>query len=319
MRILLKPENINKIKKLLFGSKLSDGLLLAALIYLLLICVGFVFLLPILKIISSSLKPLNEILDPTVGFIPKSLYFENYKRAFQVLNLKSNLPKSVVTALLPAVCQTFMTMVTGYGFARFEFPGKKILFILMMAVFLIPPQVTMIPQFLTMKSYGLLSTIWSMVIPAFFAQGLKAPLFVLIFYQFFKLIPGSLEEAAEIDGASIYRVFFTVAIPMAVPSIIVAFIFSLVWYWNETTLTALFLQAPGFENAVTFTTLPLELKNFSSAYEMMFPDGSLSVSRISEGISMAGMVITILPMLIIYFVLQRWFVEGVDRSGITGE
>jgi len=288
-------------------------------VYLLLTCVGFVFLLPILKILSGSFMPVNEILDPTVGFIPGVLYFENYNQAFQVLNLWENLPRSIMVALFPALAQTLTAMIVGYGFARFEFPLKKTLFILMMVVFLIPPQVTMIPQFLTMRDYGLLGSIWSMVVPAAFGQGLNAPLFILIFYQFFKSIPGSLEEAAEIDGARVITVFFKIAVPMALPSIIVSLIFSMVWYWNETTLTALFLQTPGLDSAFMFTTLPLELQNFTDSFEMIFPDGAFTVTRVNEGVRMAGMIISILPMLLIYFVLQRWFVEGVDRSGITGE
>ena len=288
-------------------------------VYLLLTCVGFVFLLPILKILSGSFMPVNEILDPTVGFIPGVLYFENYNQAFQVLNLWENLPRSIMVALFPALAQTLTAMIVGYGFARFEFPLKKTLVILMMVVFLIPPQVTMIPQFLTMRDYGLLGSIWSMVVPAAFGQGLNAPLFILIFYQFFKSIPGSLEEAAEIDGARVITVFFKIAVPMALPSIIVSLIFSMVWYWNETTLTALFLQTPGLDSAFMFTTLPLELQNFTDSFEMIFPDGAFTVTRVNEGVRMAGMIISILPMLLIYFVLQRWFVEGVDRSGITGE
>ena len=147
----------------------------------------------------------------------------------------------------------------------------------------------------------------------------NAPLFILIFYQFFIAIPASLEEAAEIDGARITTVFFKIAVPMAVPSIIVSLIFSMVWYWNETTLTALFLQTPGLDSNFIFTTLPLELQNFTSSFEMIFPDGAFTVTRVNEGVRMAGMIISILPMLVVYFILQRWFVEGVDRSGITGE
>ena len=101
---------------------------------------------------------------------------------------------------------------------------------------------------------------------------------------------------------------------MAVPSIIVSFIFSLVWYWNETYMTKLFLQE-------SFTTMQIELQKFSQSYAAMFatPGAEQSASALNEGIIMAGTILTILPMLVVYFVLQRWFVEGIDRSGITGE
>jgi multiple sugar transport system permease protein len=126
------------------------------------------------------------------------------------------------------------------------------------------------------------------------------------------MIPNALEEAAQLDGAGYVRVFTTIAIPMAVPAIIISFLFSFVWYWNETYLASLY-----FGNELT--TLPLQLKKFVATYQQLYANEETTGQSINEAINMAGTVLTILPLLVVYFLTQKWFVEGIDRSGITGE
>jgi multiple sugar transport system permease protein len=147
-------------------------------------------------------------------------------------------------------------------------------------------------------------------LPALFGQGVNSAIFVLIFYQFFRMIPNSINEAAEIDGAGPYYIFFKIGIPLAVPAFITSFLFGLVWYWNETYISSLFLGS-GYPN------LQLRLANFVSEYTQMFSSDELL--RINEGVRLAATLLIILPMVIVYFAIQRWFVEGVDRTGVTGE
>ena len=153
------------------------------------------------------------------------------------------------------------------------------------------------------------------VLPALFGQGIRSAIFIMIFYQFFNMIPKALDEAAEIDGASPFKIFYRIALPLALPAIIVAFLFSFVWYWNETYLTSLYMSSAR--------TLPIQLSRFAASFREMFPESFQPdagfVDTLNEAIYMAGTLISILPLLIFYFILQRWFVEGVDRSGITGE
>lgn len=301
-----------KTKRILFGMKFTDGLVFKIVVYVLLISMGFVFVNPVLKMSSASFKDLTDLLDPTVGFMPTHLYVENYKKAFQVLNFKDVFLQSVTITLISAALQTISCAIVGYGFARFKFYFKNVLFAMTLVTFIIPPQVLMIPRYLMFRSLGLLGSIMSIALPATFGQGLQSAVFILIFYQFFRMMPRALEEAAKIDGASNFSIFAKIAIPTATPSFIVSFIFSLVWYWNETYTMSLYL-------AGKISTLPLELMKFTATFALMYPSGAEDAARINEGIKMAGTILAILPVLITYFLMQRWFVEGVDRSGITGE
>ncbi|MGO4183924.1 ABC transporter permease [Paenibacillus sp. FSL A5-0031] len=301
----------SKVRKLLFGMGENDGFVFKAVVYLLLIAIGFVYLYPMLFMLVNSFMSLDDLVNSMIKWIPSTLYVENYSKALNVLDYEKTLLQTIGVAGLPALLQTISAGVIGYGFARFEFPFKKILFVLMLVTFVIPPQITMMPTYLLFKQYGLLGSLETFIYPAILGQGLKSALFILIFYQFFRSIPDVLEEAAEIDGAGSLKIFYRVAVPMALPAIIIVFLFSFVWYWNETYLAGLY-----FGNELTI--LPLELQKFTDSYNKVYPPGTPG-SQLNEAIKLAGTLLTIAPLLILYFVLQRWFVEGVDRAGITGE
>jgi multiple sugar transport system permease protein len=300
-----------KIRKLLFGIGENDGFVFKTVVYLLLIGIGFVYLYPMLYMLINSLMSLDDLVNSMVKWVPTSIYLKNYETAIKVLDYRSTLMKTIFVAGVPALLQTISCAIIGYGFARFEFPFKRTMFVLMLATFIIPPQITMIPTYLMFKNYHLLGSLETFIYPAMVGQGLKSALFILIFYQFFRKIPASIEEAAQLDGAGHWKIFYRLAIPMAVPAIIIVFLFSFVWYWNETYLAGLY-----FGNQLTI--LPLELQRFADSYSKMFPPGN-QVNQLNEAIKMAGTLLTIIPLLVVYFVLQKWFVEGIDRSGITGE
>lgn len=284
-----------------------------ALLYFLLILIGFVFLYPIFYMISYSFMDPEDLVNPFVKWIPTKLYLENYKSALNVLNYKTSLISSIYVALIPSLLQIIFCSITGYGLARFDFKGKKMILFLIIATFIIPSQVTMIPQFLMYKDLNLIGSLYSFILPAIFSQGLRSSIFILIFYQFFKMFPKSLEEAAKIDGANYLTIFLRIAVPSALPAYLVSFIFSFVWYWNESTLSALY-----FGNKIK--TLTLGLQNFTATYQNIYSTSITQAGKsINEAINMAGTLLTILPLLIFYFVFQRWFVESVDRTGITGE
>jgi multiple sugar transport system permease protein len=144
-------------------------------------------------------------------------------------------------------------------------------------------------------------------------QGFRSAIFILIFYQTFLTLPKALEEAARLDGASELTIFTRIALPAAIPSYIISILFSTVWYWNETYLTVIFLEG-GLQ------TLPMQLSRFVQAYENLYPPGTVNIfDRLNEAVKLAGTFLNILPLLLMYFVLQKWFVESVERSGITGE
>ncbi|HKL60936.1 MAG TPA: carbohydrate ABC transporter permease [Acholeplasma sp.] len=306
-----KKVNKQKIRKVLFGMKLTDGLVFKTLIYGLLIIIAFVYVYPLLYMFSYSIKSLEDLLNPMVNQVPTGFYFKNYQDAFKTLKYFETMSVSLLVTLVPAILQTVVASLVGYGFARFEFPFKKTLMALVLATYIIPPQVTMIPRYVLFNDLGILQNVMSIILPASLGQGLNSAIFILIFYQFYKMIPKALDEAAQIDGAGKFYTYFKIAIPLSVPSFITTFLFSFVWYWNETYISTLFLGS-GAE------TLQMRLQNFVSAYNSIM-GGSGSVDYANEAIRMSATLLIILPMLLVYFVLQRWFIEGVDKAGITGE
>jgi multiple sugar transport system permease protein len=308
MKTMVHKSN-RSFHRLIFGMKFTDGLFYKLILYGLLIVIGFVYLYPLLHMLTYSFKSLQDLLDPTINVLPSSLYLDNYVNAFQVLEYGPLLLQTLSVTLIPAVLQTAVASLIGYGFARFQFPFKKIWFALLLATYMIPPQVTMIPRYVLFFNLGILETVFSIIIPALFGQGIASAIFVLIFYQFYLMIPKALDEAAQIDGATRWNIYTKVAIPLSLPSYLTAFLFSFVWYWNETYIMRLFLGNGG-------ETLLIRLYNFVSAYNAILGGGN---DYANEAIRMAATLLIIAPLVVAYFILQRLFIEGIDRSGITGE
>ncbi|HUC90420.1 MAG TPA: carbohydrate ABC transporter permease [Paenibacillus sp.] len=304
----------HKVKKFLLGKQGNDGIVLKLVVYALLISIGFVYLYPILFMTSQSFKSLQDLLDPTVQWLPKSLHFDNYKKAWEVLDFPKAFAASLLNSVLPAIAQTISCAFVGYGFARFNFPGKNLMFVFILFTFIIPVQVVMIPLFLLFKEYGMLGSPLPFIIPAIFAGGIKSALFILIYTQFFRTIPKSLEESAQLDGAGALAIFFRIIMPISVPAIVVVFLFSLVWHWNETYTASLYLGE-------SMRTLPVMLQTFDIAFKQAFSSsqGASQTVNINESIKLAGTVLIILPLLTLYLFAQKWFVEVVDKTGITGE
>ena len=299
-------------KAVLLGTSWKMCILFKIMLYVLLVIFGFVFLYPLIYMVSYAFMTPEDVVNPFVHYLPTQwFYMGNFTLAYQVLNYMKALGRSLLIAVLPAILQCVSTSLIGYGLARFRVPGKGVILALVLATFIIPPQATMIPQMLMYTNVGM-DNILAFLVPALFGQGLKIAIFILIF---FRSLPASLEEAAKIDGAGIIRIFVFIAVPLAFSGYLLTFLFSFVWYFNETTLTALFLGSK-------FQTLPLALESFLQSFNDMNSGAASSGESgktINEAIYMAGTFLSILPLLIIYFIAQKQFVESVDKAGITGE
>lgn len=307
---MISQKRKQKIRRILFGINFTDGLFYKAIIYILLISFSYIYLYPLLYMTTNSFMGQSDLINDGVKWIPRELYFSNYVQAWKVLEIKASFFETAFYVLKVSVLITFTSAITGYGFARFNFPFKKTLFVLMLATFILPSQITMTSTMVIMRRIGIISTQKAMIYPAFFGQGINSAIYILIFYQFFRTIPKVLSESAEIDGASEFRIFRSIALPLAIPSIVVVFLFSFVWYWNETYLTGLM--------AGSNLTLPLKILTFKSSYEALFPPGT-SGAALNEAVVLAANMLVILPLLIIYFFGQKQFTESIDRTGITGE
>lgn len=308
-----------KARKFMLGSKDKEGALFQTIKYILLIGIGFVYLYPLLYMLSTSLMSVDDLLDSSIKWIPSSLYLTNVLNAYKVMDFLGSLKDSIIIAGLPTLIQVCSCAFIGYGFARFEFRGKKLMLGILIFSFILPSQVTMMPNYVLFTDLKLIGTLNAFNLPALLGQGMKAQIFILIFFNFFKQVPQALIEAAHIDGAGYFKSFFRISVPSAAPAILVVFLFSVVWYWNESYLTSLYIVGMGTGKASHWTTLVMELKNFTNIYEQYNQGSQQQLGNINESIKMAGTLLSIAPLLVMYGFLQKFFVESIDKTGITGE
>lgn len=312
--ISVKELSANKIKKLFLGNQKRYGFLETLLIYLLLIGIGFVFIYPVLVLLSTSIKNIYDLVNPLVKWIPETLYWDNYVRAYKVMGGIKVLINSILYMGLIAVVQTFVAAVIGYGLAKYDFWCKKLIIVLIICTFIIPSEMLFLPQYIFFSKYKLVNSIYPMLLPAMFGQGYRNAIYILIFYQFFRMSPKSLDEAAAIDGAGHLKTFFFINMRMAVPAIIVDFVFSFVWNWNDTNTATRFFGGKVI-------TVAMALQRFKDAYAGQFPFVATNdpLLRLNEGVEMAGAILSIIPLILLYAIVEKKLVESIDRAGITGE
>lgn len=288
-----------------------------ALIYFILICISFVFLQPIFKIISRTFMSAQDVIDPAVEWLPKKFSVENIKIAAKVLKLPTTLKNSILFSGVMAVCQTLVSALTGFAFSRFNFKGKNFWFLMTLVAFVIPVPVLMIPRLMMFVSVQeaigktLIGTAIPQLMMAVMGQGVYSTVLILIFKNFFDMIPHVLDEAAMIDGANSFQVFYYVVLKMSLSTILVVFLFSFVWNWNETYITGTLLRN-------NIELMPAKLSLFNSEF-----DGAVSSSgsafKLNEAYKMAATFLSITPLILLYSVVQKRFIQGIENTGITGE
>ncbi len=289
-------------------------------LYVVLVDLGFVYFLPMAFMLLTSLKSPLDLENPTVHWLPTQIFYLNYSFAWQQLQYPAALLRTVLWVTIAVIGQVISTMLVGYGFARYSrIRGAEVLFLLAIFTFLVPPQTIIVSMFLNYKVLHWLNTYLPLTVPEYFAQGLRGAFFIFIFRQAFRALPFQLEEAARVDGAGPLKVFTRVMAPLVRSSVAVAAVFSVVWHWNSVFLVSNFLQQ-------TYAKWPLslELQQFTSsqltqgnslASNQGFQQSSLLTPG-SVGAIMAACVLVILPPLIFYILVQRSFVQGVERTGL---
>ncbi|WP_282033854.1 carbohydrate ABC transporter permease [Metabacillus indicus] len=262
-------------------------------VYAILILYAITTLVPFLWALSSSFKTLQEIVSGTLSFIPKNFTLDNYKQIFIEQEL---FPRWMFNSVLIAVVGTALNLLfnsmAGYALARLTFPGKKALFIMILAVLMIPAQVTMIPNYLILKELGWLNSYQGMIVPAMINAT-----FIFMMRQFFINFPKELEEAAEMDGLSRLGTFFKIVLPLARPALAAQAIFVFMGSWND------FMRPLIVMTDIEMFTLPLGLNTFKGQYVSYW-----------NYIMAASMVFT-LPVLLIYAFFNRYFIKGISFTG----
>lgn len=287
-------------------------------VYVMLILMAFVFMYPFLHMVITSFKSYSDIINVTIKWLPKSPTFKSYQTAIEVLRLGSTLPNSLIVTVLATLGHIISCSFIAYGFARYKFPLSGVFFGIVILSILMPVQVLIIPMYITYSSFGFIGTYLPLILPCFFGFGLKGGLFVFLYRQYFLGIPKSLEEAASIDGCGPLKTFFRIALPSAGSTTIVCLVLSLVWHWNDYYEPSIYLSE---YNSMLLPQIVDSLKELILEMQKQIIEGgdlSIDATLYHDGLIMAGTVISMLPPMIAYLFLQRKFMEGIERSGLTG-
>ncbi len=293
------------------------NLIAKAAVYFVLICVGFVYLEPIFEMIAKTFMSEADIIDPSVTWVPKGLSLNNLKVAGTVLKVGPTLRNTILWSGGMALAQTLVSAMTGYALSRYEFKFKRFWFVMIVLAFIIPTPVTMIPRLMMFvgvqdaTAVQLIGTALPQVSMAVLGQGIYSAVLILIFYTAFNMIPRVLDEAAQIDGASSMKIFWFIVVKMSATTILVVFLFSFVWNWNETYITGTLLRG-------NIELLPSKLNMFNSEFSSLV-SAQGGAFRLNKAYKMAATLISISPLLLLYTFVQKWFIQGIENTGITGE
>lgn len=281
---------------------------------------GFVILYPLIYMLSCAFRESSDMTDPTVMWITRHYTLDIIRETINAMDFGNTLLNTLKLNIGCSVVQVISCAITGYGFARFKFRGKSIMFGIVIMTILVPAQIISLPLYTQFRYFGikgifsinLIDSMACMYLPAATGNGIRSGLMILIFRQFFRGMPKELEDAAYLDGCGPFGTFLRVMMPNALSSLLTVFLFSVVFYWNDYYVSSTF-----FTNN---KTVSLMLKNLSSQLSLMlFNDATVQISAREQIVWMeAGCLISIMPILIMYIFLQKYFTEGIERSGIVG-
>lgn len=287
--------------------------------------VSYVILYPLFVKISVALMSRSDMYDMTVKWIPRSVTAENFQTVLDLVDYGTYFFNTLLTSSLATVLQLFSCTLAAYGFARFQFRGKNPLFFLVILTLVIPPQTYMVTTYMQYRffdGYGvlglfgmgsvgsLINTPWPLILMSLGCQALKNGLFIYVLRNFFAKLPGELEEAAWVDGAGVMRIFTSVMLPNAGPAITTVTVLSFVWTWNDLYTVSTFM--PGMK---LFPTL---LNTISFSIQQAVGGASVIDTVQLSMLTNAATLLIIAPLLVFFLITQRFFVEGVARTGITG-
>ncbi|MCL2356036.1 MAG: carbohydrate ABC transporter permease [Defluviitaleaceae bacterium] len=262
---------------------------------------------------------LSDLIIPVVGFNVTQAFFSLVEGTFiyDAANFISSilsgaLLQTLLFSFFLSIVNVIICSMVGYGFARFKFPGSNVLFAIVILTIVVPVHSYMVPMFLNFRyflgfDWNLLNTWWPLTLLSITGVGIRSGLYIYIFRQFFRGLPKEIEEAAFIDGAGPLYTYTKVMMPNSVPAIVTVLLFSFVWHYNDTFFTSLFMNDANF-----LSVRLMALGGTFSVVEVVFSQ------HLIQMVVFGGVLLVIAPILIIYLFLQRYFVEGLERSGIVG-
>lgn len=280
---------------MLIGSKFREKVK-KLFVYVLLSVGAVIFTIPLFWIISTSLKPSAQLYVFPPQWIPKPFMWSNYPNAWRQLPSAIFFRNSFFYAGTVAIGTIISCSLVAFGFARLRFRGNNILFFILLGTMMIPWQVTMIPLYIFFSRLGWINTYLPLIVPAFFANAY----FVFLLRQFFMTVPKELGEAAKLDGCSIFGIFWRIMLPLSKPALGIIAIFSFTFTWNA------FLQPFIYLNDLNKYPISLGLRAFQT------------IATIQWQSMMAMSLLAVLPMLVIFFIAQKYYIQGIVLTGIKG-
>ncbi|WP_145328649.1 carbohydrate ABC transporter permease [Paenibacillus xylanexedens] len=267
-----------------------------ALAYLCLIVASAFFITPFIWLLSTSLKPLTQIFTFPPEWIPSPILWSNYSRAVEYIPFWTYLKNTAIITIASTLGVIISCPLVAYSFAKLEYRGRGLLFFVTLAVMMIPGQVTMIPLFLLFTKLGWVGTALPLIVPQFFG----VPIYIFLLRQFFMGLPDALREAARLDGASEFRIYLQIMFPLAKSAVLAVALFQFMGSWTDFMGPLLYLtNEPSY-------TVSLGLQQFQS-------------QKGSEwGLLMAVSTLMTLPIIVLFFFLQKTFISGITFSGIKG-
>lgn len=288
----------------------------------------YIILNPFFSKIATSFMSPEDFMDVTVKYIPKHATFDTYKQLITENEYWRCVFNTGTLSLACALIQTFVCSLVGYGFAKYKFRGSGILFAMVMVTLMVPPQTIEFSLFLMFKDFNpygllelfgvaetsrrLLDTIWPFIILSLTGLGLKNGLYIFMMRQFYRGVPDELEESAYIDGSGPIKTFFKIILPISIPMMITIFLFSFSWQWTDNFYTQLFYTSNTSSKVLAyFAEVP---KAMLKAIE----DSGVDRVLYEQSIMHTCGLLIIAPLIIIYLFCQRYLIQGIERSGITG-
>lgn len=255
-------------------------------------------LLPFLWMISTSIKPLNEVFLTPPTLVPSQYILSSYQKALEIVPMVRYFFNTFIIVFGRIGGEVFVSALVAFGFARFEFKGKKILFILLLSLMMMPYEVTMIPTYIMWSKLGFADSYIPLIIPSYFGS----VTFIFFLRMYFSTFPRELEESAYMDGASNARIFWRIFVPMSKPALITIGLWSFMGTWNDLLGQLIYI------NSTSKFTVQLGLASFSSITGGQVPYNAL----------MAASLMALAPIVILFFFAQKYFVDGIKMSGIKG-
>lgn len=320
----------NKFKKQSAADK-ALGIIAKIFRFLFLLGMSYVLLYPVLFLLSNAFRDPIDRLDPTIIWIPKTLTLSNFQYADELIGFKDSILKTLGILVPSVIIQVFVCLMVAYGFSRFQFKGRNILFACLIFTIIVPTSTIIIPLYVKFRYFdfffigqllrpfnhgeavtvNILNTNWPFYIMAATGVGIRSGLYIYMIRQFFSGMPKELEEAAYVDGCNPFSTFLRIMVPNVGSIIIVIVLFSIVWYWNDYYLSVMFFQ-DNYPLSVGVTVLQDRLSLLSES--MSAENMALAESSILE----AACFVVILPPLVIYIFTQKFFTESITRSGLVG-